>query len=157
MPTEVRGLIDVPTFKVPDVVPPPLSPRRPFRWRATLFIYLRHIQLQPRDRKTDCAPVLLTSLARARARDRNSRRYLHANSSQARFRTRKNPHRDESGLRVLVLSHLRPGVSTGALSRPPLCRSLLPPTWRSLDASQYRVPVELLTLNPLLHIAVAAL
>ena len=44
-PTEARGLIEVSTFKGGERCPAPA---------ATLFIYLRHIQLWPRDRKTDC-------------------------------------------------------------------------------------------------------
>lgn len=145
-PTEVRGLIDVPTFKVPDVLlllsfSPPLA-------RATLFIYLRHIQLPTRDRKTDCAPTGrptgVAARARVRSRDRDSRRYLHANSFQARFRTRKNPHRDESGprarARVPSLFTFDPAFRPAAVLSlsprlpPPLRRSLLPPTWRASDA-----------------------
>ena len=42
---EARGLIEVSTFKGGERCPAP---------SATLFIYLRHIQLWPRDRKTDC-------------------------------------------------------------------------------------------------------
>lgn len=103
--TEARGLIEVSTFKGGERCPAP---------SATLFIYLRHIQLRPRDRKTDCAD--------GRARD--SRRYLHANSSETRFHARKNPDHDESRVcegeaprggqsssvsrDVLVSSHLRP-------------------------------------------------
>lgn len=77
-PTEARGLIEVSTFKGGERCPAPA---------ATLFIYATFNY----GRET---AKLIAPAATNGARD--SRRYLHANSFETRFRTRKNPHRDES-------------------------------------------------------------
>jgi len=78
----VRGLIEVSTFKA-NVVP-----------RAGDIIYLftpHSITVARPQNWLRAAPL---------PRDRDSRRYLHANSFQTRFRMRKNPHHGESGPRA---------------------------------------------------------
>lgn len=117
------------------------------RVRATLFIYLRHIQLRLRDRKTDCAP------RRCRAtgiRDAICMQILfRRDSARGRIRTVANWDRARasgyvgihSGPRTharRVPSHLRPTF------RPPFpvvalfvwsCHPLLPATRRPLDVA----------------------
>lgn len=77
--TEAWGLIEVSTFKVANVVP---------RAGDIIYLFTPHSITAARPQNWLRAAPL--------PRDRDSRRYLHANSFQTRFRTRKNPHRGES-------------------------------------------------------------
>lgn len=154
-PRRARGLIEVSTFKVANVV----GPARLLR--ATLFIYLRHIQLRPRDRKTDCAPrrCRATGIRDAICMQILSRR---CDSARGRIRAVTNPDRARAraGERGRENGHSRRGPLCLRVERSPLtfdprfdpaflviahlapaapCRSLLPATRRSSDVSRNRI------------------
>lgn len=133
-----RGLIEVSTFKVAKTRAVSRAHGRHYLFIYATFNYGRET-------------AKLIAVPRRLPRDRDSRRYLHANSRQAQilpFRTRKNLHRGESGPRVRTervrryaydraVCHLRPAfrppVSRLPSSLPrrslrPPCHSLLPAT-----------------------------
>jgi len=151
-PTEARGLIEVLTFKVTNVVlraPPPTGARH------YLFIYATF------NYGRETAKLIARRVIAAR--DRDSRCYLHANSFQTRSRTRKNPHRDKSGPRA-PSARASDGPVPSHLADPRFDPRFAPSPSSALRVILYcRRPVgsyvaialslELLTLNPLLHIA----
>jgi len=116
-----RGLIEVSTFKVAKTRAVSRAHGRHYLFIYATFNYGRET-------------AKLIAVPRRLPRDRDSRRYLHANSCQAQilpFRTRKNLHRGESGPRVRTervrryaydraVCHLRPAF------RPPF-HAFLPP------------------------------